>query len=101
MSAVLRQGSQIHGQQLSNHFGELLEGKYSDCLKCHQCYVGLWSCIIQVKNQYDITLLNKIAEDIDSNLLPKSGDSKESLISRIPSSTYLDDIASTIQYIQY
>ena len=60
---------EIHGQQISNQFGELLEGRLSGCLKCHMHFVGLWSCSIQVKNEYDVTVLNKIVEDIDSNSL--------------------------------
>ena len=54
--------------------------------------MGLWSCNIQVKNEYDIIVLNKIVEDIDFSLIPKSNDSKEYLISRIASSKYLYDI---------
>ena len=38
--------SEIDGQATPNAFGELIEGRFSGCLKCHQCYVGLWSCNI-------------------------------------------------------
>ena len=44
------------------------------------------------ENEYDMTELNKIIEEIDYSFIPKSNDSRESLISRIESSKYLDDI---------
>ncbi len=84
--------SEIKGQATSNEFGELIGGRFSGCLKCHQCYVGLWSCNIQLKNEDDICLLNKIVRDVDFSILPTSNDTKESLIKRISNSKYLDDI---------
>ena len=68
--------SEIEGQVTSNEFGELIRGRFSGCLKCHQCYVVLWSCNIQLKNEDDICLLNKLVRDIDFSLLPTSNDTK-------------------------
>ena len=28
---------EIHGEQISNKYGELLEDRFSGCLKCHHC----------------------------------------------------------------
>ena len=84
--------SEIEGQDTSNEFGELIEGRFSGCLKCHQCYVGLWSCNIILKNEDDLCVLDKLVKDIDSSILPTSNDTKESLIKRIACSKYLDDI---------
>ncbi len=84
--------TEIDGQVASNNFGTLIEGRFGGCLKCHQCYVGLWSCNIQLINEDDIHVLNKIVRDIDLSILPTSSDTKKSLIKRIASSKYLDDI---------
>ena len=84
--------SEIDGIATPNAFGELIEGRFRGCLKCHQCYVGLWSCNIQLKNEDDICSLTKLMRDIDFNILPTSDDTKESLIKRIACSKYLDDI---------
>ena len=84
--------SEICGEEISNDFGKLETGRFSGCLKCHQCYVGLWSCNICLQYEWDIFVLDKIVDELDSNLLPKSIDTKEDLISRIATSKYLDDI---------
>ncbi len=84
--------TEIDGQVASNNFGTLIEGRFGGCLKCHQCYVGLWSCNVQLINEDDIHVLNKIVRDIDLSILPTSSDTKKSLIKRIASSKYLDDI---------
>ena len=84
--------SEICGKAISNGFGKLETGRFSGCLKCHQCYVGLWSCNICLQYEWDIFVLDKIVDELDSNLLPKPLDTKEDLISRIATSKYLDDI---------
>lgn len=33
--------SEVEREATSNEFGELIEGRFSGSLKCHQCYVGL------------------------------------------------------------
>ncbi len=85
--------SEIDGQTLSNKFGNLIEGRTTGCLKCNQCYVGLWSSNVSLKNDMDVAVLNRIMEeDMDKNLIPKAQDTKATLISRISASSYLDDI---------
>ena len=52
----------------------------------------LWSCNIGLKNEDDICVLNKLVKDIDFRSLSASNDTKESLIKRIASSKYFNDI---------
>ena len=82
----------INGDTCSKEYGVLIEGRFGCCQRCHLCHVGLWSCNIKLKNNFDILVLNKILEDIDSSILPCLHDDKISLLSRIASSKYLDDI---------
>ena len=82
----------IDGDTCPKEYGELIEGRFGACQRCHLCHVGLWSCNIKLNNNFDILVLNKILEDIDSSILPHLHDDKKSLLSRIASSKYLDDI---------
>ena len=70
----------IKGQVTPNEFGELIKGRFSSCLKCHQCYVSLWSCNIQLKKDDDVHVLSKIVKDINFSILPTSSDTREGLI---------------------
>ncbi len=71
--------TEIGWQATSNEVGESIEGRFSGCLQSHQCYVGRWSCNIQLKNEDDIHVLNKIVRDIDFSIVPTSSDTKEAL----------------------
>ncbi len=75
-----------------NEFHELIKGRFIGCLQCHQCYVSLWSCNIQLINEDDIHVLSKIVKDINFSNLPTSSDTRDALIKQIAPSKYLDDI---------
>lgn len=55
---------------------------------------GFMSCNIQLKSECDTFAPNKIVQFIDFRILPMAHDKKETLIKRIASSMFLDDIVN-------
>jgi hypothetical protein len=83
---------EIMGEQNQPTYGILMQGRFKGCMLCNNCYLGLWSCNIGIKNKDDKNALIYVTGDLDRMLIPVSTDDKRSLVGRISKSKYLDDI---------
>ncbi len=83
---------ELKGEDNVDTYGVLLEGRFNGCCKCNNCHVGLWSCNVGITKNVDKEVLKKVFEDLDETIIPNTTDDKESLVTRISASKYLDDI---------
>lgn len=89
---------ELNGQPVdeTTQYGECLNGRLSACEFCNYgCSLCRWSTLHKLRSKNDLEVVKEIhSRVIDGDVIPKAIDTKDTLLQRLGSCLFLDDIAT-------